>query len=110
VTWHVDDLKSSHVDSKVNDEFLEWLKAKYASDNIGTIKAVRGQHHDYLAMMLDYSCPGVLKVDMTAYVKAMVEEFPEPLEGVGRFPWTDKLFVINLRSLMKVIGQNLSRS
>ena len=27
VTWHIDDLKSSHVDPKVNDEFLEWLKS-----------------------------------------------------------------------------------
>ena len=98
VTWHVDDLKSSHVDSKVNDEFLKWLKAKYASDNIGTVKAVRGLSHDYLAMVLDYSCPGVLRVDMTKYVKAMVEEFPERLEGVGKFPWTDKLFIVNLQS------------
>ena len=55
VTWHVDDLKSSHVDPKVNDEFLEWLKHKYASDNIGEVKAVRGTRHDYLAMILDFS-------------------------------------------------------
>ena len=26
VCWHVDDLKSSHIDSKVNDEFLQWIK------------------------------------------------------------------------------------
>jgi hypothetical protein len=25
VTWHVDDLMSSHVNKKVNDDFLEWL-------------------------------------------------------------------------------------
>ena len=41
VTWHVDDLKSSHVDSKVNDQFLEWLKQKYASDEIGEVKVMR---------------------------------------------------------------------
>ena len=28
VTWHVDNLKSSHLDSKVNAQFLEWLKKK----------------------------------------------------------------------------------
>jgi hypothetical protein len=33
VTWHVDYLKSSHVNPKVNDEFLTWLRKKYASDN-----------------------------------------------------------------------------
>ncbi|KAI2512474.1 Reverse transcriptase (RNA-dependent DNA polymerase) [Fragilaria crotonensis] len=83
VTWHVDDLKSSHVDPKVNDEFLNWLKKKYASDEIGEVKAVRGHQHDYLAMVLDYSSPGVLKLDMTKYVKTMVEDFPLTLSGTG---------------------------
>jgi hypothetical protein len=35
ITWHVDDLKSSHIDPKVNDEFLAWLKTKYADNNFG---------------------------------------------------------------------------
>ena len=26
VCWHVDDLKSSHIDPKDNDEFLQWIK------------------------------------------------------------------------------------
>jgi hypothetical protein len=26
ITWHVDDIKSSHKDSKVNDEFYVWLQ------------------------------------------------------------------------------------
>ena len=95
VTWHVDDLKSSHVDPKVNDTFLQWLKKKYADDNIGEVKVTRGHKHDYLAMVLDYSTPGVLKVDMTAYVKSMVEDFPEKLDGKGKFPWTENLFKVD---------------
>jgi len=98
VTWHVDDLKSSHVDSKVNDQFLEWLKKKYASDEIGEVKVMREKKHDYLAMKLDYSLPGVLRVDMTKYVKSMINDFPDKLEGVGKFPWTDKLFTVDTKS------------
>ena len=98
VTWHVDDLKSSHVDSKVNDQFLEWLKKKYASDEIGEVKVMCGNKHDYLAMTLDYSLPGVLRVDMTKYVKSMIDDFPVKLEGVGKFPWTDKLFTVDTKS------------
>jgi len=30
ITCHVDDVKSGHEDSKVNDEFLEWQKDNYA--------------------------------------------------------------------------------
>jgi len=37
----VDDIKSSHEDNKVNDEFLDWLKDKYANNNIGEVKAKR---------------------------------------------------------------------
>ena len=94
VTWHVEDLKSSHVDSKVNNQFLEWLKNKHASDNIGEVKVMR-KKHDYLAMTLDYSLPGVLRVDMTKYVKSMIDDFPDKLEGVGKFPWSDKLFTVD---------------
>jgi hypothetical protein len=95
VTWHVDDLKSSHVDPGVNDEFLQWLKGKYASDHIGEIKAVRGNKHDYLAMTLDFSIPGVVRVDMTSYVKKMIEDFPEKLSGKTRCPWNENLFKVD---------------
>jgi hypothetical protein len=69
----VDDVKSSHVDKHVNDEFLHWLKAMYASDGIGEVKATTGLKHDNLGMTLDYTLPGTLKVDMTQYVKVMIE-------------------------------------
>jgi hypothetical protein len=35
VTWHVDDLKSSHVDPEVNDSFLVWLEKTHGDPNIG---------------------------------------------------------------------------
>jgi hypothetical protein len=72
VTWHVDNLKSSHIDPKINNEFLKWLKKKYASDKIGEIKAMQGNKHDYLALTLNFLTPGVLKVNMTLYVKKML--------------------------------------
>jgi hypothetical protein len=47
VTWHVDNFKLSHIDPKVNNKFLSWLKTKYASNIIGEIKAGNdtGLHH-----------------------------------------------------------------
>ena len=48
VTWHVDNLKSSHVDPKVNDDFHIWCEKTYGSDKIGHVKVVRGKKHDYL--------------------------------------------------------------
>jgi hypothetical protein len=41
VSWHINDLKSSHVNSTVNDEFLKWLmrlaKLKLSKDTAMTI-------------------------------------------------------------------------
>ena len=78
IRFHVDDLLSSHMDPKVNDEFLEWLKEKYG--NIKPVKATRGKVHKYLGMTLDFRKKGKLKIRMDDYIKRMLEEFPIKFE------------------------------
>ena len=73
VTWHVDDLKSKHVDSKVNDEFSEWCEETYGSDNLGNVKFMRGKIHGYLGMIIDFTQEGILKINMKYYIKGMLE-------------------------------------
>ena len=93
VCWHVDDLKASHADKKVNDDFLKWLNEKYGS--LADVTATRGKVHDYLAMNLDYTKRGKVMVDMTRYVKKMVEEFPDKLMENATLPWTERLFKVD---------------
>ena len=31
-------------------------------------------------------------------MKSMIDDFPDKLEGVGQFPWTDKLFTVDMKS------------
>ena len=95
ITWHVDDVKSSHVDPKVNDAFHAWCEKMYGSDEIGHVTTVRGKVHDYLAMNLDYSEKNKLKVDMEYYIDNMIEEFPFQLDKQSKTPWNDKLFKVN---------------
>lgn len=99
VTWHVHNLKSSHIYPKVNDEFHQWLELKYRDPKINKVKAVRGKQHDYWAMNLDYSILGEVKVDMVDYVKGMVQDFPEELNDKVICPWNESLFKINQNSL-----------
>ena len=73
--FHVDDLKSSHVDSKVNDEFTIWLENKYGEH--GKVKIHHGKIHDYLGMTFDYSQKGKVIIDMISYIEDMLEEFPK---------------------------------
>jgi hypothetical protein len=74
IRFHVDDLLSSHVDPKVNDEFAVWLNDKYGSIKPCTI--VRGKLHRYLGMMLDFTVDGKVKFRMDEYVERMIDEFP----------------------------------
>ena len=62
ITWHVDDLKSSHEDPEVNDEFHTWLNTKYGDEKLGKVCAVREKHHQYFGMILDFSTPRKLKL------------------------------------------------
>ncbi|CAJ1947514.1 unnamed protein product [Cylindrotheca closterium] len=74
VRFHVDNLMSSHMDPKVNDEFAKWLNMKYGSIKACTI--VRGKIHRYLGMTLAFLVKGKLKIRMDDYVKIMLEYFP----------------------------------
>jgi hypothetical protein len=98
VTWHIDNLKSSYVNPKVNNKFLAWLKTKYANDKIREIKAIHEKKHNYLAITLDFTTPEVLKINITSYVKEMLEIFPENLNGKTKYPWSKNLFKVNKAS------------
>jgi len=61
---------------KVNNCFMEWLDTKHGDNEIGRVKAVRGKHHDYLGMKLDFSTKVKLKFDVRHCIKDVVEDFP----------------------------------
>jgi hypothetical protein len=95
VSWHVDDLKTSHMSAKVLEEFIDWIKAQYGS--IGEVKVTRGKIHEYLGMKLDYSIADAVQVDMRDYVKYMLDEFPTQLLEGARVasPWNENLFKVD---------------
>ena len=96
VVWHVDDLKISHKRKQVVEDFVKWLDKTY-SDKNGKVTVTRGTKHVYLGMILDYSTPGVLKVDMRDYVSNMLQEFrkDQKIGTLNRVAWTGKLFTVD---------------
>ena len=93
VVWHDDDLKISHYDARQIDEFINWLREMY-EDDVGKIKVSRGKVHDYLGMTLDFSSEGKVKINMTEYVKKMVEAFPEKRDSEALTPAALHLFEV----------------
>jgi hypothetical protein len=74
----VDDLKSSHKLKPVSDKFEKCLNSTYGKH--GKVTATRGRIDNYLGMELGYQKQGELKINMTKYVKNM-------LNDLGRKMW-----------------------
>ena len=55
----------------------------------------RGPRFDFVGMILDYSKPGKLIVDMREYIKRMIEEFEYEIPGKAKTPVAEHLFKIN---------------
>ena len=69
----MDDLKSSHIDQKVNNEFDACLQKHYGTHGAVTIHC--GKVHQYLGMELDYLHRGEVKIGMVKYVQGMLDKF-----------------------------------
>ena len=89
ICWHVGDLKSSHIDPKVNNKFLQWITDTFRQ--LREVKTTQGPLHEFLGLTLDYTVPGQVSIDMSHYVKKMVKEFPqENLKGASVVsPWNE---------------------
>jgi hypothetical protein len=88
----VDDLKSSHKDKRVNDNFEQWLQKIYGRH--GEVTSHRDKKHDYLGMELDYTEDGKVKFGMKKYVESMLNEFPIKFKKTNKAasPAGDSLF------------------
>ena len=64
--WHVDDLKTSHVDPAVVSSVLANIDAEYG--NIAKTTITRGKVNKYLRMTIDYSSPGKVILSMIDYI------------------------------------------
>ena len=93
IIWHVDDLKISHVDSKVVDQIIAMLDAEFGKET--PMNKSRGKVHDYLGMILDFSTPGELTVDMVDYIKSIIADMPKDMEGKAKTPAGCHLFKVN---------------
>jgi hypothetical protein len=89
----VDDLKSSHKDPNINNEFERWLQANYGQHR--KVGSHHGKVHKYLGMEIDYSEKGKVIFGMIKYVENMINDFPEKLTStdVVKMPAGDGLLI-----------------
>ena len=65
---------SSHENTKVNDNFKEWMKHNYVKH--GEVKANRGKGNKYLGMTFDFKEKPKAKIKTDDYAERMNNEFP----------------------------------
>jgi hypothetical protein len=97
---------SSHVDPKVNDDFLKWLNKMYGSH--GEVKATRGKVHDYLGMTFTFRDDGKVEISMVDYITKLVDEFPVKITSTAATPAAEDLFTVgNGAKLDKKLAKTL---
>ena len=74
--FHVGDNKNLHVNMKVVDYTIDWLREEYESvftDGSGKMKVAQGTVHTYLGMKFDFSTPKIVKINMLKYIDEIVK-------------------------------------
>ena len=90
ILWHVDKLKISHVDSKVVNNVIKKLEAKFGQES--PLVTSQGKTIEYLRMCIDYTEKGKVKISMYDYIDKMLAELPTDMNGVSTTPAALHLF------------------
>ena len=90
ITWHVDDLKISHVDEQVVRSIIQKIQNNFGQHS--ELSMHIGKRHDYLGMILDFTTPGILEIDMSDYIQVILQDTPANLRGTSMVPAAKHLF------------------
>ena len=103
ITWHVDDLKISHVDEQVVRSIIQKIQDTFGQHL--ELSMHIGKRHDYLGMILDFTTPGILEIDMSDYIQVILQDTPANLWGTSMVP-AAKHFLPHAPMLQKSARRN----
>ncbi len=88
--WHMDDLMASCEDDFELTKFSCYLARIYGPK----LTMHMGWKRNYLSMDLKFNKDGTLGISMVQYLKNIIAEFPEVIQGKAAMPAVDHLFQI----------------
>ena len=92
IVWHVDNLKILHVSESVLEGIIQCLNKSFKGNPLATS---RGKVLEYLGLTLDYSLQGNERISMYDYMRKIVEEAREDMQGVSKTTAGNHLFMTN---------------
>ena len=97
VQFHVDDLKVSHREESVLEDFLGDLRSEFGQEDELTENT--GLVHEYLGITIDYSIAGKVIFTMFDYLEGVVVEAAEDLKNSrSYYPGNDQLMKVDYDS------------
>jgi hypothetical protein len=87
ITWHVDDLKISHIDERAVSGEVAWLEKIY-----GKMVTATRKEHTYLGIDFDFTTPLEVSVSMIPYMQEIIDEYPGDIPMGARTPATNHMF------------------
>jgi hypothetical protein len=106
VTWHVDDLKTLHIDPFQDTKFAAYLETIYSNGLVVHC----GPIHDYLGMDLNFSQPGIAQIFMINYTKKVLEDFPEAITTSCATPAANHLFAVQDKKEAKFLPEEQAQA
>jgi hypothetical protein len=91
VAWHVlKDLKISHKEAHIIDDFLKCLDAEFGKE--APLNISQGKVHDYLETVMDFSKPQQIMMTMIDHIKMVPSNIPQDMIGSAATPAASHLF------------------
>ena len=97
VVWHADDLKVSHEEESALDEFIAMMEKEFGQD--APLSVSHGPVQEYLGMTLDFREKGWVVIQMSDYVKTMLNDAPTLMDGKVVTPAAAHLFKVSTEDL-----------
>jgi hypothetical protein len=101
ITWHVDDLKVSHIDPFQITKFASYLASIYGEG----LLVHRGKVHDYLGMDLNFANKGIAQISMITHTTKVLTNFPKAIATSCATPAADHLFKIRNETSAKFLPE-----
>jgi hypothetical protein len=101
ITWHVNDLKVSHIDPFQITKSAAYLATIYGNG----LMVHQGKVHDYLGMDLNFATDGITQVSMITYTSKILTDFPKPITTSCATPVADYLFTVCNESEAKFLPE-----
>ena len=83
-------MKISHVEEQVVRSIIQKIQDDFGQHS--ELSMHIGKRHDYLGMILDFTTPGILEINISDYIQVILQDTPANLRGTSMVPAAKHLF------------------